>query len=414
MRPRTPRWKKPGAWIGLLFNFKPESEWSRINQHAADGPMRISPEMFNLLSACLQYSRESEGAFDITVGPLMKGWGFYKGTGHLPHTAEVAAALTKVGYRHIHLDRAARTVWFDRTGVEMDPGGIGKGYAVDRMVDVLRRNGVNIALVAGSRKQHLRNGSATQRGQGLARGYPQPVASRKDGGGGFPKGYVDVHLRQLRKVFPGGRQDFMPILWTRVRAIRRRGSVSVSVIAPRCRSARRGAQTVFREWPPVGGAAQAKGLSRVFLRRQDGSTMRVAPMTSRFLDACRRRSHRRTASLVYAAGRPLHEGVSPDPRKRHGILEICKRPDLAATVTLQTGRNARHLGAAIIFADLLLPVEPMGLKLRYEKGEGPADRQPRQEYRRCGFALHRRHGRSGLRGRGDSTSGPGAGRERPR
>ena len=53
---------------------------------------------------------QSEGAFDITVGPLMKVWGFYKGTGHLPHKPEIAAALAKVGYRHIVLDKAAQTV----------------------------------------------------------------------------------------------------------------------------------------------------------------------------------------------------------------------------------------------------------------------------------------------------------------
>lgn len=134
----------------LLSNYKPESEWSRINRRAAQGPVQISPEMFQLLSACLDYSRESEGAFDISVGPLMKVWGFYKGTGHLPHAAEVAAALTKVGYRHVHLDARAQTVEFDRPGIELDPGGIGKGYAVDRMVDVLKRKGIGIALVAGS------------------------------------------------------------------------------------------------------------------------------------------------------------------------------------------------------------------------------------------------------------------------
>ena len=134
----------------LLSNYKPESEWSEVNQHAAERPVKVSPELFRLLSACVEYSRESEGAFDITVGPLMKVWGFYKGTGHLPHRAQVAAALTKVGYRHIRLDAAAQTVSFDRLGVELDPGGIGKGYAVDRMVDVLRQKGVMIALVAGS------------------------------------------------------------------------------------------------------------------------------------------------------------------------------------------------------------------------------------------------------------------------
>src|SRR5579863_4038671 len=134
----------------LLSNYKPDSEWSQVNRHAAEKPMRISPELFQLLSACMKYSRESEGAFDISVGPLMKVWGFYKGSGHLPHRAEVAAALTKVGYGHVHLDPGAQTVWFDKPGVELDPGGIGKGYAVDRMVDVLRKKGIQIALVAGS------------------------------------------------------------------------------------------------------------------------------------------------------------------------------------------------------------------------------------------------------------------------
>src|SRR4029077_8732413 len=114
-----------------------------VNRSAAERPVRVSPELFRVLSACLTYSRESEGAFDISVGPLMKVWGFYKGSGHLPHKPEIAAALAKTGYRHVHLDEAAQTVRFDRPGVELDPGGIGKGYAVDRMVDVLRRNGVD-------------------------------------------------------------------------------------------------------------------------------------------------------------------------------------------------------------------------------------------------------------------------------
>ena len=69
----------------LLSNYKPESEWSQVNRYAAERPVEVSPELFDLLAACLEYSRQSEGAFDITVGPLMKVWGFYKGSGHLPH-----------------------------------------------------------------------------------------------------------------------------------------------------------------------------------------------------------------------------------------------------------------------------------------------------------------------------------------
>ena len=133
-----------------LSNYRPESEWSKVNAQAAERPVKVSAELFDLLSACVEYSRRSEGAFDISVGPLMKVWGFYKGTGHLPREGEVRGALEKVGYRNILLDAAARTVRFARAGVELDPGGIGKGYAVDRMVDTLRKDGVASALVSAS------------------------------------------------------------------------------------------------------------------------------------------------------------------------------------------------------------------------------------------------------------------------
>jgi uroporphyrinogen decarboxylase len=98
-------------------------------------------------------------------------------------------------------------------------------------------------------------------------------------------------------------------------------------------------------------------------------------MTSRFLDACRRRPTDVTAGLVYAAGGPLHEVVPGHSGRKHSMLEICKRPDLAAAVTLQPV-EALDVDAAIIFADLLLPVEPMGLKLSYPQKEGPHDHNP--------------------------------------
>jgi FAD:protein FMN transferase len=134
----------------LLSNYRPDSEWSAINRIAADRPVKVSSELFELLSECMKYSRQSDGAFDITVGPLMKVWGFYKGEGGLPGPAAVRDALTRVGHRHVRLEALARTIHFDRPGVELDPGGIGKGYAVDRMVAVLQRHGVHTALVSAS------------------------------------------------------------------------------------------------------------------------------------------------------------------------------------------------------------------------------------------------------------------------
>ncbi len=135
---------------GLLSNYKPDSAWSQVNRYAAERPVEVPEELFNLLSACVSYSRQSEGAFDITVGPLMKVWGFYKGTGHLPARGEVKKAMASVGYKNLILDAKTRTVRFAKPGVEMDPGGIGKGYAVDRMVAVLREQKIRIALVSAS------------------------------------------------------------------------------------------------------------------------------------------------------------------------------------------------------------------------------------------------------------------------
>jgi thiamine biosynthesis lipoprotein len=134
----------------MLSNYKPESELSEVNRKAGESAVEVTPELFGLLRSCLEYSRQSEGAFDITVGPLMKVWGFYKGTGRLPHRAEIRGALEHVGYRNIVLDPAQRTVRFARRGVELDPGGIGKGYAVDRMVEILKEYGTQTALVSAS------------------------------------------------------------------------------------------------------------------------------------------------------------------------------------------------------------------------------------------------------------------------
>jgi len=132
----------------LMSHYKPESPLSRLNRAAAAGPVVVDPELFDFLALALRYSRESDGAFDITVGPLMKAWGFFRGGGRVPSEAELAALRARVGYRHVILDPAAHTVRFDTPGVELDLGGIAKGYAVDRAVAVLREADVPAALVS--------------------------------------------------------------------------------------------------------------------------------------------------------------------------------------------------------------------------------------------------------------------------
>ena len=216
----------------LLSNYKPESEWSEVNREAAQRPVKVSPELFRLLQACVEYSRASEGAFDISVGPLMKVWGFYKGSGHLPHRAEVQAAMAKVGYRHILLDPAAQTVRFDRPGVELDPGGIGKGYAVDRMVDVLKQKGVGAALVAGSGSSIYGLGAPPEEPKGWRIDIKDPWDIRKS--------LAEVYLRDMsmstsgsyEKFFRAEGKTYAHIMDPRT-GYPAQGSVSVSVVAPR-------------------------------------------------------------------------------------------------------------------------------------------------------------------------------------
>jgi len=216
----------------LLSNYRPESEWSQVNQRAAERPVKVSPELFQLLSACSEYSRESEGAFDISVGPLMKVWGFYKGSGHLPHRPEILAALTKVGYRHVHLDPAAQTVWFDRAGVELDPGGIGKGYAVDRMVSILRKNGVHTALVAGSGSSIYGMGAPPNAPRGWRVDIRDPKDSHKVSTELFLKDTSMSTSGSYEKFFRAEGRIYAHIMDPRT-GYPAQGSVSVSVVAPR-------------------------------------------------------------------------------------------------------------------------------------------------------------------------------------
>lgn len=132
----------------LMSHYQADSPLSRINREAAKGPLAVEPELYDFLKECVRYSRDSDGAFDVTVGPLMKAWGFFHGEGRLPSGAELAAARAKIGYRHLIFDDAARTVQFDQAGVELDLGGIAKGYAVDCAVALLKREGITSALVS--------------------------------------------------------------------------------------------------------------------------------------------------------------------------------------------------------------------------------------------------------------------------
>lgn len=128
-----------------MSTYKPTSELSMVNARAAEEPIKITPELFDLLATSLEYSRITDGAFDITYASVGYMYDFRK---HVrPDDKQIAAALPGINYRHVELDRKNSTVHFARPGVRIDLGGIGKGHAVDRGIAVLQARGIEHALV---------------------------------------------------------------------------------------------------------------------------------------------------------------------------------------------------------------------------------------------------------------------------
>jgi len=129
-----------------MSTYKPDSEISRVNAHAAQGPVKISKELFGLLETALEYSRITDGAFDITYASV--GFMYDFRARHRPTEQQIDAALPAVNYHHVLLDRATGTVRFSQPGVRIDLGGIAKGYAVDRGIEILQKRGIQHALVS--------------------------------------------------------------------------------------------------------------------------------------------------------------------------------------------------------------------------------------------------------------------------
>ena len=132
-----------------LSLYRPGSEVARLNREAHERPVRVTPALFRLLERARELSRETDGAFDVTIAPLVRCWGFMGGTGAMPEPAAVEEARARVGMQQIELDAEAFTVRFRREGVMIDLGAIGKGYAVDRAAELLREAGIGSALIHG-------------------------------------------------------------------------------------------------------------------------------------------------------------------------------------------------------------------------------------------------------------------------
>ncbi len=231
--------------------WRPDSELRLATTLAARAPARLSPDLFRVVSLATRFAEESDGAFDPTVGPLVRLWGFLgDGQARVPADADVAQALAHVGWRRLHLDPAASTLRIDGAGIEIDLGGIGKGYAVDRALESLRAAGASAALVDFS-------------GNLRAFGLPAPVDVQhpRDGNGPLATLLLDEAAvstsGDYEKYFVEDGVRYGHILDPRTgRPVR--GVASVTVVAPTAAEADALSTTLFVLGPERGAAMLAQ------------------------------------------------------------------------------------------------------------------------------------------------------------
>ena len=132
-----------------LSLYRDDSDLAEINARAAYEPVRVEPRLFRFIERAIRLSEATGGAFDFTVAPLMQAWGFIGGEGNLPEPETLEWARSVVGVSHLVLDEANYTVAFDKPGVRLDFGAIGKGYAIDAAAEILRDHEIESALLHG-------------------------------------------------------------------------------------------------------------------------------------------------------------------------------------------------------------------------------------------------------------------------
>lgn len=134
----------------ILSDYKPNSELNAICRSAVGQPVKVGDDLFRVLVASQQLAEESGGAFDITLGPVIRLWRSARETRELPDAGALWNAGRRCGYRKLHLNAIDHSVTLDRPDMQLDVGGIAKGFAADEALKVLTGLGIHSALVAAS------------------------------------------------------------------------------------------------------------------------------------------------------------------------------------------------------------------------------------------------------------------------
>ncbi len=142
----------------VLSIWQGETELMDVNARAAKEPVQVSPEIYNLVKMAKRLFSQSNGAYDITSTPLSKCWGFFYREGRLPSEEEIKTAREKVGMHHVKLNDQEHTIFFEKDGIEINPGSIGKGFALDCAMRVAHAGNLDTVLMHGGFSSILASG----------------------------------------------------------------------------------------------------------------------------------------------------------------------------------------------------------------------------------------------------------------
>jgi thiamine biosynthesis lipoprotein len=181
-----------------LTIFRDSSEVSYINRHAASKIVEVTPALFELLSLCQTLHSETAGAFDITSGALSQCWGFLRRQGRIPERGEIEQAKSFVGSDKIFLNRETKTVRFEHSGVSLNLGSIGKGYALDCLKATMQNRVRTALLSAGSSSLCAVGNGDNDRGWVVGIRHP----------GQMNKRLAVLRLRDVAMATSGGEEQF--------------------------------------------------------------------------------------------------------------------------------------------------------------------------------------------------------------
>jgi FAD:protein FMN transferase len=160
----TAAFQRIDALEDIMSDYQADSELMRLCDQPYGTQVPVSNDLFEVLQRAQKMSKLSDGAFDVTVGPYVRLWRFARKRKVLPTPAEIAAARAAVGWQKLRLDTRARTVILLVPNMRLDLGGIGKGYAADQAMRILKGRGIDRALVAASGDIAVGNPPPGQRG----------------------------------------------------------------------------------------------------------------------------------------------------------------------------------------------------------------------------------------------------------